>query len=276
MKLSRLFQSKASAFREAVATDDLPRMEKLMEKKGLGFLLEIMGGEFVAEITPRMTALLAKKLDDKVLQNWRLPTDSRDLVLNTMFVFALHYKRVDVAETLLEKGGKTFNVKSGAFYLSAVINADLPSDLRLDYLRKILSHGHDLMTDKDAAIKSAVEKGDLPALDLLAAAGFNVREQAGALLPVAVRARSTETALHLAAKYGADIDAAIAAGNAVGNAAETEFLEGVRARLPKAEKPRSVESLTAEVESLRETVRLLSERLGDKPLDKPVLKGPAR
>jgi hypothetical protein len=279
MKLSRIFQSKADAFREAVKTDDLPRMEQLMQKKGFGFFLEILGGEYVADITPRMADLLVEKLDDVVLGRWQMKPGSKQTILDSMLGQSIYRNRLEIAELLMEKTGTNFNQKTGSWYLSIVIASEFPDDVKLRMMKKMLANGYEKMGDPEKSLQTAVDKKFTAAVDLFAAIGFDLHKNNEQLLRGAARNKSTDMALHLVTRHGADIDLAISTEMALGNAPVFEFLAELKKQLPAKPAARTVETLTAEVGSLQDTVRELTEKLaklqGPTALDKPVLKSRA-
>lgn len=279
MKLSRIFQSKSDAFRETVRTDDLPRMEQLMQKKGYDFFFEILSGEYVADVTPRMASLLIDKLDDDVVKRWHMKAGSKQTIIDSMLGQSLYRNRLDIAELLLEKGGTDFNEKSGSWYLSMVIASTFADDVKLGMMKKMLASGYDKMEKPDSALQKAVEKNFIPAIDLFAAVGFDIHKNNEQYLRAAAKNKSAETALHLVTRHAADIDLAISTEMALGNTAVFEFLTDLKKQLPAAPAPRTVATLTAEVGSLQDTVRELTEKLAklqpETSLNKPLLRSPA-
>ncbi|MBL8713698.1 MAG: hypothetical protein JNM12_12425 [Alphaproteobacteria bacterium] len=279
MKLTRMFQSKADAFREAVRTDDLPRMEQLMQKKSYDFFFEILSGEYVADITPRMAMLLVEKLDDAVLGRWQMKDGSKQTVVDSMLGQSLYRNRLEIAELLMEKGGTNFNVKNGSWYLRMVIESSFAEDVKLRMMKQMLAKGYDKMADPDKSLQAAVDKKFTAAVDLFAAIGLDLHKNNEQLLRGAARDKSSDMALHLVTRHGADIDLAISTEMALGNAPVFEFLSDLKKQLPEKPAARTVESLTAEVGSLQDTVRELTEKLakmqGEQTLDKPVLRNPA-
>lgn len=278
MSLSRLFQSKADAFREAVRTDDLPRMEQLMQKKGYDFFFEILSGEYVADITPRMATLLIDKLDDAALKRWQMKAGSQQTVIDSMLGQSLYRNRLDIAELLMEKGGIDFNQKAGGWYLSRVIGSNFDDAVKLRMMRQMLAGGYDKMQETDLSLQFAVDKKFAGAVDLFAAIGLDLHKNNEQLLRTAARDKSADMALHLVTRHGADIDLAISTEMALGNAPVFEFLTALKKQLPEKPVVRTVETLTAEVGSLQDTVRELTEKLAKMQatatLDKPVLKSP--
>lgn len=279
MKLSRLFQSKADAFREAVRTDDLPRMEQLMQKKGYEFLFEMASGEYVADVTPRMATFLIEKLDDKVFERWHMKAGSKQNLIGSMLGQSLYRSRLDIAELLMEKGGTDFNQKSGGWYLSRVIGSNFDDAVKLRMMKQMLAGGYDKMQETDLSLQFAVDKKFAGAVDLFAAIGLDLHKNNEQLLRTAARDKSADMALHLVARHGADIDLAISTEMALGNAPVFEFLAELKKQLPEKPAARTVETLTAEVGSLQDTVRELTEKLAKMQatatLDKPVLRNPA-
>ncbi len=280
MKLSRIFQSKSSAFRETVKTDDLPRMEQLMQKKGLSFFIEMLNADYVKDISPRMAQLFVDKLDDAALQRWGFGRDSRELVLGLMLGAALNENRVDVVDAVISSHALKLNSdKIGAALLIDVVAGGGDSDVKLRVLKAVLAGGYDKMDKPEEALQKAVEKNFTAAIDLFAAVGFDIHKNNEQYLRSAAKDKSDATALHLVTRHGADIDLAISTEMALGNTAVFEFLSGLKTQLPAAPAPRAVESLTAEVGSLQDTVRELTQKLakmeGGHALDKPVLRNPA-
>ncbi|MDI1229398.1 MAG: hypothetical protein PSY14_17095 [bacterium] len=280
MKLSRIFQSKSDAFRETVKTDDLPRMEQLMQKKGYDFFFEILSGEYVADVTPRMAGLLVEKLDDAVVKRWHMKPGSKQVILDSMLSQSIYRNRLEITELLMEKGGTNFNEKSGSWYLSMVIASAFADDVKLRIMKKMLANGYDKMGAPDKALQTAVDKKFTDAVDLFAAIGLDLHKNNEQLLRGAARDKSADMALHLVTRHAADIDLAISTEMALGNAPVFEFLAELKKQLPANEPaPRTVETLTAEVGSLQDTVRELTQKLakmeGGATLDKPVLRNPA-
>lgn len=279
MKLSRIFQSYASAFREAVKTDDLPAMEKLMGKKGSLFV-ELASGEYVRDLSPRMAEFLLSRMDEPQLRRWGFSRESAPLVKPIMVGAALEQQRFDVVELLVGKKEFVWNEeKFGAAMLSDAVASAAPDDQKMRVLRAILAGGHDKMDKPEQALQAAVDKNFTSGIDLFAAVGFDLHKNNEQYLRSAAAAKSGATALHLVTRHGADVDLAIATEMALGNAAVFEFLTELKKQLPQTQAPRTVESLTAEVGSLQDTVRELTQKLakleGGQALDKPVLKSPA-
>lgn len=279
MKLTRMFQSKADAFREAVRTDDLPRMEQLMQKKGYDFFFEILSGEYISDVTPRMMSFMIEKIDDDVVKRWHMKAGSKQTIVDSALGQSLYRNRLDVAELLMEKGGTDFNQKSGGWYLSMAIGSTFDDDVKLRLMKQMLAKGYDKMQETDLSLQAAVDKKFTGAVDLFAAIGLDLHKNNEQLLRGAARDKSSDMALHLVTRHGADIDLAISTEMALGNAPVFEFLSDLKKQLPEKPAARTVESLTAEVGSLQDTVRELTEKLakmqGGQTLDKPVLRNPA-
>lgn len=279
MKLSRIFQSKSDAFRETVKTDDLPRMEQLMQKKSYDFFIELLRGEYVADITPRMAGLLIEKFDDTVLGRWEMKPGSKQTILDSMLGDAIRRNRLEIAEILMERGGTDFNQKTGSWFLGIVIASAFPDDVKLRMMKQMLAKGYDGMQDTDKSLQIAVDKKFTEAVDLFAAIGLDLHKNNEQLLRGAARGQSTDMALHLVTRHGADIDLAISTEMALGNKDVFEFLGDLKKKLPAAPALRTVETLTAEVGSLQDTVRELTEKLAklqpDTSLNKPVLRNPS-
>lgn len=279
MKLTRMFQSKADAFREAVRTDDLPRMEQLMQKKSYDFFFEILSGEYISDVTPRMMSFMIEKIDDDVVKRWHMKAGSRQTIVDSALGQSFYRNRLDVAELLMEKGGTDFNQKSGGWYLSCVIGSNFDDAVKLRMMKQMLAGGYDKMQETDLSLQLAVDKKFAGAVDLFAAIGLDLHKNNEQLLRGAARDKSSDMALHLVTRHGADIDLAISTEMALGNAPVFEFLSDLKKQLPEKPAARTVESLTAEVGSLQDTVRELTEKLakmqGGQTLDKPVLRNPA-
>lgn len=255
-------------------------MEELMQKKGYDFFFEILSGEYVADITPRMAGLLVDKLDDSVMKRWHMKAGSKQTVIDSMLGQAFYRNRLEIAELLMEKGGTDFNEKSGSWYLSMVIESAFADDVKLRMMKQMLAKGYDKMGDPGTSLQTAVDKKFTEAVDLFAAIGLDLHKNNEQLLRGAARDKSTEMALHLVMRHAADIDLAISTEMALGNKDVFEFLTDLKEQLPAAQPaPRTVESLTAEVGSLQDTVRELTQKLakleGGQSLDKPVLRSPA-
>lgn len=281
MKLSRFFQSKANAFRETVRTDDLPRMEKLMQKKGFPFFREVLVADYVKDLSPRMAELLVDRLDAQQLARWGSVGYTRELVLSVMLTRAMQEQRVEVVDAVIAKNALKVNDSGiGAALLTDVAGSIATEDVKLRVLRAVLAGGYDKMDKPEEALQKAVDKNFIAGIDLFAAVGFDLHKNNEQYLRSAARGKSPATALHLITRHGADIDLAISTEMALGNAPVFEFLAELKKQLPANEPaPRTVETLTAEVGSLQDTVRELTQKLakmeGGATLDKPVLRNPA-
>lgn len=280
MKLSRLFQSKSNAFRETIKTDDLPRMEKLMRKKGLSFFAEMLNADYVKDISPRMTQLFVDKLDDAVLQRWGFGRDARELALGLLLGTALNENRIDVVDAVIANNTLKLNSNNvGTALLTDIVSGGAAGDVKLRVLKAVLAGGYDKMDKPEEALQTAVEKNFTAGIDLFAAVGFDIHKNNEQYLRAAAKGKSAETALHLVTRHAADIDLAISTEMALGNAPVFEFLTDLKKQLPAMAAPRTVETLTAEVGSLQDTVRELTQKLakleGGQALDKPVLRSPA-
>jgi hypothetical protein len=281
MKLGRIFQSKASAFNEAIVNDDVPRMRELLQKKnGFSLLLEIFYGKKFGTMTPAMAQVFVDTIDDKVLKNLSLDPgrDSRDLVQHALLAHAIQNRRLDLVDVFIE-GGVNFNSTMGhGAVLGMLLAKEISEDDRLPRLRRMLAGGHDGMTGKEDLIETAIRENMPEAVDLFAAAGMDMNRNNGQYLRLAATLGLDDMARHLVEVHGVNVRNALAASRAMGFNDAAVALEQLRENAEQqAETPPTVESLSAEVKALKETVRDLTalvREMREPTLNKPALKSP--
>jgi hypothetical protein len=143
-----------------------------------------------------------------------------------------------------------------------------------------LSCGTDKLEKPDDLLWAAARTGYVEGLKALADIGFDLHKDNEKALRLASKAGRHDACAYLLTQgKKADIDRAIAISEALGGENDAAlFLRNLRGGLPEAQTkaPRTVESLSAEVDELRATVRNLSAvieemRVPEKALDKKPL-----
>lgn len=282
MKLKHIFQSVENAFADAVRTDDIARMRKLMQKKSSWIPYMILGGGFVEYISFDMARLFVEEMDDKVLERWSFKSGSKDLILSSMAAFAFIKGRDDLAVYMLETG---LPQGGGPGLAGLLISSGLDNPRKLFWLKKMLSGGYEKMKDPDEIVQKAIDHVFPEALDLFAAIGLDLHKNNEQFLRYAAEQGAKEMAKHLAVRHKADIGLALSTSRELGNSAAGLFLETLKADIGQETAPTepapTLESLAAEVKELKATVRELTAviqdmRAPDKKLDKPALPQPGR
>lgn len=283
MKLKHAFQSVENAFVDAVETDDIARMRKLMQKKSMWVSYKILGGDYVKHMSRDMAKLFIDEMDDDMLERWSFKRGSKDVVLASMVVYALGEGRNDLAlyvlETALPNGGGT--ILAGPLVASTLDNAQ-----KLPWLKKTLSGGYEKMEDTDSMVQLAITHKFPEALDLFAAIGLDLHKNNEQFLRYAAEQDAKDMAKHLVVRHQGDIGLAISTSRELGNSAQSLFLETLKADIEQEapaqpEKPPTLEGLAAEVRELKATVRELTAviqdmRTPDKKLDKPAIPHPKK
>lgn len=283
MKLTKVFQTKGSALREAFQNDDLALMEKLLGKKSNFLLYDLFSTETCAPITPRMADVFVRRLAEGKSIQWSLGTESGCLLPAVILItHAIESKNYDVLDVLLDGRIDYGQKESAAPVINQLVKAELDPDKRAEYLKKQLSQSSKLK-DPDSVIKDAIEADNTDALDILAASGIDLHEKNEFWLREAAKMDKKHVCLHLVEKHGADITHAQKTAQDLGTHSIFVYLEALRGELdvPATEDaPPTVESLSREVKELRTTVReltalvrdLQAERTIDKAIDKPGLR----
>lgn len=281
MKLGRIFQSKASAFNEAIATDDQTRMRNLLQKKGgFSLLIEILYGKKFAVMTPAMAQVFVDTIDNNVLKKLSLrpDKDSRNLVLLALLTHAIEVRRLDLADVFIA-GRINFNSELGHGAVHGLLAAkDIAEAEKLPRLRAMLAGGHNRMGGKEDLVEAAIREDLQQAVDLFAAAGFDMKRNNGQYLRLAATLGKDDMARHLVEAHGLNVAEALTASRTMGfndAAVALEQLRDIGDKMPEA--PPTIESLSAEVRALKETVRDLTALVRDMrepTLNKPALKSP--
>lgn len=283
MKLTKIFQTKSSALREAFQNDDLALMEKLMGKKSDFLIYDLFDPEICAPITPRMADLFVQKTAEGSRIRWSPSAQEKPLLTLALLVsHAMHAKRYDVLDVLLDGRIDYCTDKTAAVVIQDLVAADLDDEKRAGYLKKVLSQSSKL-PDPDSVVKSALEAGNTAALDILAAAGIDLHEKNEYWLREAAKMDKKHICLHLIENRGADMAHALKTAEELGTHSVFVYLESLRSELKidsAEEAPPTIESLSREVKALRTAMRemtalvrdMQAERTIDKTIDKPGLR----
>ena len=286
MKLKRIFQSAESAFNEAVETDDLDRMRKLMHKKGSWISFEILSGDYVKHMSPDMARLFIDEMDDDVLNRWNFKAGSKGVVMMSVVVHALQHKRNDLALYVLQSDVIDFKDSDTTQLAGVIISSSLDNETKLPWLKKALSSGYEQIKDTDDIVQRAIRHAFPEALNLFAAIGIDLHKSNEQFLRYAAEQGAKDMAKHLVVGHQADLDLAISTSRELGSSAQSLFLETLKTDIEQEapaqpEKPPTLEGLAAEVRELKATVRELTAviqdmRTPDKKLDKPAIPQPKK
>ena len=283
MKLTKVFQTKSSALREAFQKDDLVLMEKLMGKKSDFLVYDLFKSDVAAPITPRMADLFVQKISEGTLIRWSAGAkEMRLLPVTILAAHALEDKNYAVLDVLFDGRIDYCKDKTASSIINHLIKADVDPDKQAGYLKKLLSQSTKL-PDPDKAVKEAIEAGNTAALDILAASGIDLHEKNEYWLREAAKLDKKHVCLHLIENRGADIAHAQKTAEELGTHSVFVYLESLRGGLKMssaAEEPPTIESLSREVKELRTAMRemtalvqeMRAERTIDKTVDKPGLR----
>ncbi|MBI1214195.1 MAG: hypothetical protein GC185_00080 [Alphaproteobacteria bacterium] len=289
MNLRKAFSTKASRFSRAIENNDLEEMKYLTTKKSDWIFFKMLDAELNKKITPEMMTVLMRAVeDDDVLQRWSMKRGSTRLIKDMFLMYAVKDNRADIADVVVSGKDNHNAGEAGehpAEYLLDLKNGkDLAPEKRMEYLRAVLASGTDKIKDADQFMWTAAESGYVEGLKLLSAIGFDLNKDNEKALRIAARGGHSEACAYLVAEKRADIGQAISICEALGGDAQAAlFLRGLKDNMPQAQvkAPATVESLAAEVEDLRRTVKTLTTvieemRAPEKALDKkPLASQPA-
>ena len=280
MKLSKIFQSKASAFREAVQTNNIPQMQKLMGKSDSFMIYEFFTGETFKDMTPEMATCFVEGLDARVVERWSLDTQRAPSVpIGLLIGHAVEQGRTDLMDIYLNA-----KIDLAAENIAEMIVADIAAkttlapETRYGYVRKIVANNIDNIKNTDKLVQNAIENNDLTVLDILSAACVDLREKNERWLREAAKLEKQTVCQHLLERHGADLDVALTTARTMGVHSVSLYLAGLQPdQKPGDAAAPTVESLSAEMKELRATVKELTAlvrelRTGPEQMDKPTLR----
>ena len=176
-KLTRVFQTKKGALREAVREDDIALMEKLMGKKSDFLIFELFKPEVIEGMTPRMADTIVKHVQEGKRLEWGGGRGHEGAMMVTC-LFTAHaasVKNYALLDVFFDGRLDFCADKASASVLRDLIGSDMDAEKKIQYLKKILS-GKNKLSEHEKAVEKAVETSDLEALDILASSGINLRE----------------------------------------------------------------------------------------------------
>jgi len=283
-KLTRIFQTKKGALREAIREDDVALMEKLMGKKSDFLIFELFEPAVIEGMTPYMADAIVGHVHAGNSINWGLAR-GREGAIGVVTLFATHARRAKNYELLdvFFDGRLDFCAeKLSAAVITDLIGSDIDVAKKEQYLRKLLSVKSKLPKPEEA-VEAAIENSVLPALDVLAASGINLRENNELWLREAAKNDKRHVCIHLVEKHGADLGLAMKTAQELGTHNVYLYLDNLRQEIQPqtsaAEAAPTVESLSREVKELRASLRemtalvaeIQAERKFNKVVDKPGL-----
>lgn len=283
-KLTRVFQTKKGALREAVREDDVALMEKLLGKKDVWLIFEIFKPEVIDGMTPRMAEAIVSHVHSGKSINWGIDRGLKGtmIVASLLAAHAAAAKNYELLDVFFDGRLDFCADKTSAGIVQDLIGSGLDVGKKSQYLKKILS-GKSKLPEPEKAVEKAVEKNDLDALDILASSGINLRETNEFWLREAAKNDKRHVCQHLVQHHGADLSLALKTAQDLGTHNVYLYLDGLRQDIQPqtatAEAPPTVESLAREVKELRAALRemtalvteMQSERKIEKNLDKPGL-----
>lgn len=287
-KLSRIFQTKKGALREAIREDDVELMEKLMGKKSDFLVFELFKPEAIDGMTPRMADAVVGYVHAGKILDWGLDRDRKG-TMGTVALFATQArieKKYELLDVFFDGRLDFCAEKLSATVVTDLINSDIESDKKKEYLKTLLSVKSKLPAP-DEVVGAAVEKSELGALDVLAASGINLRDNNEFWLREAAKNDKRHVCVHLVEKHGADLGLALKTAQDLGTHNIYLYLDNLRQdiqpQVSGEEAPATVESLSREVRELRAALRevtalvteMQAERKIDKTVDKPGLQAKA-
>jgi hypothetical protein len=280
VKLSKVFQSKASAFREAVQTNNIPQMQKLMGKKSSFMIYEFFKDETFKDMTPEMATCFVDALDGPVVKRWSMDTQSAPAIpLGLLISHAVTQGRTDLMDVYMNPKIDLAPDNVTELVVSEIAaNTTLAPETRYGYVRQIVANNIDNIKNTDKLVQDAIENNDLTVLDILANAGVDLREKNERWLREAAKLEKQTVCQHLLDRHGADLDVALTTARTMGMHSVSLFLSGLQPE-PKSDDAATptVESLSAETKELRATVKELTAlvrelRTGPEQMDKPTLR----
>jgi hypothetical protein len=287
-KLSRIFQTKKGALREAIREDDIALMEKLMGKKDVWLIFELFKPEAINGMTPRMAEAIVSHVHTGNSIDWGLDRGRKGaMAIVTLFATQARIeKKYELLDVFFDGRLDFCAEKLSAAAITDLIGSDVDNDKKVEYLKKLLSVESKL-PEPDTAVRAAVDKSALGALDVLAASGINLRENNEFWLREAAKNDKRHVCVHLVEKHGADLARALKTAQDLGTHNIYLYLDNLRQdiqpQVSGEETPATVESLSREVKELRAALRevtalvteMQAERKIDKIVDKPGLQAKA-
>jgi hypothetical protein len=280
MKLSKMFPSNEEKLRRAIDANDLAAAEKLMAKKIPMVLVGFSEKGLIKNMTREMAQLFMDKIDNDVFPRWTSTilevSNAKEVIPSVLVYAALHGKRYDLVDMLMSRPGMAHNSGEGKNHQAAeIIAADAPAADRLRWLKTVLADGFDKIKGPEALPLAAVERNFPEAITLFAAIGFDLHKDNEYLLRAAVRGKQADICRLLVKDHNADPEAVLRPARELGKTEDVKFLEETLKDLPPRQMPTTMDTALAEIQSLRATVRELTEKVetlqGPSKLDKPIL-----
>lgn len=284
MKLSKVFQSKASAFREAVQTNNIAQMQKLMGKKVPFMIYEFFNGETFKDMTPEMATCFVDGLDERVVKGWSMDTQSTpSAFIVSLCIHAATQGRTDLMDIYMNP-----KIDLAPDNIAELLVTDIAAmttlapETRYGYVRQIVANNIDNIKNTDKLVQNAIENNDLTVLDILSAACVDLREKNERWLREAAKLEKQTVCQHLLERHGADLDVALITARTMGVHSVALYLSALQPQQKSddAVAP-TVESLSAEMKELRATVKELTSlvgelRTGPEQMDKLTLRPKSR
>ncbi len=262
MKLRNVFRANTKLLTEAVKNNDLELLEQLQGKKDRWFALYLVRFNY-SNMTAPVADFFVNKMKQDDWTRWGIKQEYHDALMPYMFGQCLKAGRADLFEIFYD-AVKWNDQKSDGHPIHYVLaSASMEPATQARLVERLLEKG---ITDIDDAAKllaEAVASRSTGAFDALAKAiPVDIHRNNEELLRLAAKAEQKEICRHLVEKHGCDIDLAISTDRTIGSEKTWHFLDALRQEIKPGDKPvPTIESLSREIDLLKETVRELTERI---------------
>jgi len=265
MNFKNMFRENYEIMKEALETNNVAAVSGLIGKRISSFDLLIRYYLDFSNISLEMTQLLVRDVSDAQWQKWGFKEGSRDMICSVMFNMALARGRADLMEIFTGADIKLNAEKAASHPFTSLCGAQMPEDVKRTVLEHILAQGIDKVAHRNAFLTTAAETGFIDGFDAVKPLlEVDIHSDNEHMLRHAANAGQTDMCLHLARKYGADIDVALITEGTLAHQKAAETLQAARAILkPEAQPVPSIAGLAAQVRTLEQTVAELQANMRD-------------
>ncbi len=259
MKLRRAFTSNTKLLVEAVKNNDVELLEHLQGKKETWFALYLIRLDF-ANITSPVADLLVNKMKADDWTRWGIKPEHQGLLLTHIFGQCLKAGRADLFDTFYN-GIDWKNQEADGHPIRRTLASDaLEPAVKASLVERLLAKGIEDVKEPAGWLTDALTSRSPAAFDILAKTlAIDIHRNNEELLRVAAKAEQKDMCRHLVEKHACDIDLAISTDRTIGNEKPWQFLDALRQEIKPDGKPvPTIESLSREIELLKETVRELT------------------
>lgn len=265
MNFKNMFRENYAIMKEALQTNNVGTATSMIGKKiSSGDLLVDYYMDF-SKLSPEMTHFLVRDMSDAHWQKWGFKDGAHDTICRVLFFRALSKNRADLMEIFTGADIKLNVEKADSHPFTALCGAEMRADVKNTVLEHILAQGIDKVAQRNAFLTTATEKGFIAGFDAVKPLlDVDIHSDNEHMLRLAANAGHTDMCLHLARKYGADIDVALITEGTLAHQKAAETLQAARAILkPEAQPVPSIAGLAAQVRTLEQTVAELQANMRD-------------